>query len=82
MENLKLTFEISEEALMVPVKNAVANKVNEIVRHIVNVQIEKRTSEIEKVVEVHLAKRLTDEKIKQMIDAAAQQFITERLEDM
>lgn len=82
MESLKLEFVIDEESLMVPVKSAASVAINNIVRKLVDEKIRAYIGPIEKAVDIYLAKRLTDEKITELINNEVKTQIGDRIREL
>jgi len=76
---MKIEVEIEQAVFEAPVKEAVANAVRRVVDSRVDALLGGYRIEIEKAVDVYLAKRLTDTTIKNSIDQAVAQLIQDRL---
>ena len=76
---MDITIRIDENLFEEPIKEAVARIVHNLVRESVQKHIYTYQDQINKSVEVYLAKRLTDETVKKHIDLATASIIEDRL---
>ena len=79
---MEIVVVINDNMLDEPVRKAVASAVSEVVRAKGYEVVAKYRSQIEGAIEVYLAKRLTDDKIKAMIDSEVVEQMANRIRDL
>lgn len=78
---MEITFDIPDTVIQATVKDAVMRQLQQTITEQVVRQRERWQGQVEKAVDVHLAKRLTDEDLKKVIDSAVAQRVREILDD-
>lgn len=79
---MKIEVVIDDNMLDEPVRKAVAQAINEIVKFKAHEFIRGHREKIENAVEVYLNKKLTDDKIKSMIDNEVIDQLASRIRDL
>ena len=79
---MDITVTINDETLDEPVRKAVAQAVNQVVRDKAHQAIANYRGEIEQAIEKYIAKNIDDEKIKSMINSEIVEILSERIRNL
>ncbi len=79
---MEITVVINDEMLDGPIREAVSRAVNELVKRKSNELISKYHDKIENAIDIYLSKKLTDDKIKSMIDSQVVEHLSNRILDL
>lgn len=78
---MEVTIVIDDKMLELPVRDAVAKAVNEVIRFQVNKKLSMMQTEIESGVQKYLDRTLTSDVLKFKIDESVKELLRDRLEE-